>query len=418
MAPSMLELRNKLENTASDSTKSAAVSPVKSAPVASQVKRPLPVPPPFTARSQSETTTSVSWRAHRSTQSVSVIPSAKLSSGAGTYSVKTDIILEPANPSKKLAIRPPQHGRSRSLFDIPSARNLKAPSDLSSPSPAARAPLPQPEPVTDGYVHEVKKLAQTPMCQPKVEQTAPRSAKALSFTPKKAEDHTDKGSPTVSTLPDKARCSGCNLRLFSLANTSSAPSRVITLPGSDEKFHERCFTCSKCRKSFHDGKFVELDKKQRYHDKVRRELLRLSQRGVKANLWGCSCQCAPAIRPAYSRTSVEGVGKRPTPSKKALAGPILTPSSSRTSLQQLQHRSAVQMTPFSPSKLQVKHPSKPLEPTRLSKASEIFASKSTSSQNKTFGGMYTCAGCGERGTLGETTRECDVAPAHTVHASS
>lgn len=77
-------------------------------------------------------------------------------------------------------------------------------------------------------------------------------------------------------------------------------------------------------------------------------------------------------------------------------------SRSITALQK-QH-SAVQVTPLSPSKIQIKvKPS--AAPTRLSKASEVFAAGRISPAMQNLGGLYVCNGCGGTGTMAETTRE-------------
>lgn len=82
--------------------------------------------------------------------------------------------------------------------------------------------------------------------------------------------------------------------------------------------------------------------------------------------------------------------------------PVFRASPSITALQKQQ--SAVQVTPLSPSKIQIKV--KPqVGPTKLSKASEVFAGGRVSSAAQNLGGMYTCAGCSGTATMAETTRE-------------
>lgn len=82
-------------------------------------------------------------------------------------------------------------------------------------------------------------------------------------------------------------------------------------------------------------------------------------------------------------------------------------SISSTALGQ-QYTSAAQMQPFSPSKIQIRHPATSAAPSKLSKASEIFASRSSGQPSPTFGGMFHCAGCGSPGSMTETTRRRSV----------
>jgi hypothetical protein len=49
----------------------------------------------------------------------------------------------------------------------------------------------------------------------------------------------------------------------------NANSKIITLPGTREKYHARCFVCSECKKPFEDGVFVESDDGKKAHEKVR-----------------------------------------------------------------------------------------------------------------------------------------------------
>lgn len=95
----------------------------------------------------------------------------------------------------------------------------------------------------------------------------------------------------------------------------------------------------------------------------------------------------------------------PEPSKTLQPqGRVLQPSHSATRLQQ-PYSSAAQVAPMSPSKTQAKARPSYSGPAKLSKASEIFASREKALSSPVFGGMYHCAGCGKEGTLAETTRE-------------
>jgi hypothetical protein len=105
----------------------------------------------------------------------------------------------------------------------------------------------------------------------------------------------------------------------------------------------------------------------------------------------------------------------PVPSKdKHDAGNarVLKPSTSAARLQQ-NYTSAAQVSPMLTSKAQDKPRVSYGGPTKLSKASEIFASREKALSSPVFGGMYVCAGCGEEGSLAETTREHDFAPLYT-----
>ena len=81
-----------------------------------------------------------------------------------------------------------------------------------------------------------------------------------------------KSSTAASALISAdSRCSGCQLRLFVVSSTTagSANSKIITLPGTEEKYHARCFVCSQCKMPFEEGVFVELDDGKKAHEKVR-----------------------------------------------------------------------------------------------------------------------------------------------------
>lgn len=93
----------------------------------------------------------------------------------------------------------------------------------------------------------------------------------------------------------------------------------------------------------------------------------------------------------------------PVPSRPAQAeSQILKPSRSASRSPQ-QYASAAQVAPMSHTKTQSKARASFAGPAKLSKASEIFASREKALNSPVFGGMYACAGCGEEGTLAETT---------------
>lgn len=190
-----------------------------------------------------------------------------------------------------------------------------------------------------------------------------------------------------------SRCSGCQLRLFVVGSTNagSANSKIITLPGTEEKYHSRCFVCSQCKMPFEEGMFVELDDGKKAHE-----------------------MCAPRLHAIVlpDSTSLVRLPSEPVPSRPRSEQSTVTPKLFRStaaagaaalSQQQAPHGSAAQVTPLSPSKMQIKVLPRPAGPTKLSKASEVFASSAAGSNSPTFGGLFICHGCGESGSMAETT---------------
>lgn len=210
----------------------------------------------------------------------------------------------------------------------------------------------------------------------------------------------NKGYEATNASPlAEARCSGCNLRLFSMGGLGAAGQKVITIPGTNLSYHARCFTCDECKKTFEDGKFVELEHGRRAHEKVWNSIIKHE---LVADV--IAFQCAP-MQAAVStaRDPATSLSTMPVPSRPSGAeAQVLKPSRSASRLPQ-QYMSAAQVAPMSPSKTQAKPRPSYNGATKLSKASEIFASREKALSSPVFGGMYACAGCGEGGTLAETT---------------
>ena len=111
------------------------------------------------------------------------------------------------------------------------------------------------------------------------------------------------------------------------------------------------------------------------------------------------------VRSQFAQSHPSSINKLPVPSKPAGqhdVPPVFRASKSSNSLQ---NGSAAQVKPFSPSKIQIKHAPRTSVSIKLSRASEVFATRKPSQAASTFGGMYACAGCGEMSSMAETTRE-------------
>ena len=363
-----------------------------------------------------------SWQRHRLTRSVAGLPNANTILSppvANTEAVPPTspvlaqiAIFETASGQRSPAAgpvtgwkRPERTGRSQSMFAIPtltqlkdgaSSRPLVAPVSGEQGRPAPRGP-PRPPVPEEGCPTRASVRPRSAGKAPVVEQAAAPSPSS----PTKAS--ASESLPASSVLSADSRCSGCQLRLFSIGDIkASENSKIITLPDTGAKYHSRCFVCGTCKKAFEDGVFVELDDGKKVHEKV--SSISRQKRERRADVF---MQCAPPLQPAViTMTLPMGAGSKPEPSKPKVEGQkVFRSSPSINALQKQQ--SAVQVTPLSPSKIQIKV--KPTAgPTKLSKASEVFAGGRPSSANQNLGGMYVCAGCGENATMAETTRRLNA----------
>lgn len=73
---------------------------------------------------------------------------------------------------------------------------------------------------------------------------------------------------SVSIDPD-ARCGGCKVRLFRVGGQRDPNStKIISVSGTGERYHAKCFTCYECDLTLEGGKFVLLENGTKVHEQV------------------------------------------------------------------------------------------------------------------------------------------------------
>jgi hypothetical protein len=260
LGPAVNELRAKLERAVLED----APAPSSPSPTKSHFKAPS-----FN-RALSEQPARPTWQRHQSSKSLT-IPAAFSQPASPVLPSSPVMQLEPPKstplPQGRFP-RPERTGRSRSLFDVPSISQLR-PVTAEPPKPIHTSP---------GYASAMEKPTTysrftAPVSPSKRPLPVPPTAAKQSFDQSRpattlSASHPHKTAVAPQPPAEDSRCSGCNLRLFRVGDTVAGPSKIITIPSSNQSYHARCFTCSLCKKQFEEGVFVELDDGKKVHERV------------------------------------------------------------------------------------------------------------------------------------------------------